>query len=262
MKHFLLLFTFFCHLLGVAQEMTPVLSVRYKTYQRETEESSYPFTIVRQLDIFTDGKSAFYPYCEKVKLNLPGGGTYLLDDRELYAKRPPYCVMKNYPSEGMLTYTGSIDTFRYKYEEFMPVMDWEMIEADSVVCGYQVQKARTTFRGRTWVVWYAVDLPYSEGPWKLCGLPGVILKAYDTKGDFSFSAFKIGTNMTQPLDANPFRTNGYAKTTGRQFEKEQKEYYADKAKYVTGKSIVDDPVNGFYRPAPEHPCLMDDYEKE
>lgn len=40
-------------------------------------------------------------------------------------------------------------------------------------------------------MWYTLDLPYNDGPWKLSGLPGLIMKADDTKGDYSFTAISI-----------------------------------------------------------------------
>ncbi|RQE01044.1 GLPGLI family protein, partial [Prevotella intermedia] len=47
--------------------------------------------------------------------------------------------------------------------------------------GMECKKATTNFRGRYWEVWYTEDIPISQGPWKLCGLPGMILKANSPK---------------------------------------------------------------------------------
>src|SRR3712207_8163725 len=56
---------------------------------------------------------------------------------------------------------------------------------------------RSTFRGRTWRVWFALDIPFPDGPWKLCGLPGLILKAEDSKGHFSFDCVGIDRKSTR-----------------------------------------------------------------
>lgn len=40
--------------------------------------------------------------------------------------------------------------------------------------------------GRNYEVWFAPILPYSTGPWKLSGLPGLMLKAYDTEKQVEF----------------------------------------------------------------------------
>jgi hypothetical protein len=41
----------------------------------------------------------------------------------------------------------------------------------------ECKKATTNFRGRYWEAWYTEEIPIGQGPWKLCGLPGMILKA-------------------------------------------------------------------------------------
>ena len=63
--------------------------------------------------------------------------------------------------------------------------DWQLIpDSTTTIIGYPCQLAKTNFKGRTWLAWYAEDIPVSEGPWKLCGLPGLILRAYDAQQQF------------------------------------------------------------------------------
>ena len=59
------------------------------------------------------------------------------------------------------------------------------------MCGYTCHKAVADFRGREWIAWYAPELPLSYGPWKLCGLPGLILEAYDNKLEYKYTATEI-----------------------------------------------------------------------
>ncbi|NIK73885.1 GLPGLI family protein [Thermonema lapsum] len=47
------------------------------------------------------------------------------------------------------------------------------------ISGVDCKKATGTFRGRQYVVWYAPSIPYAYGPWKLRGLPGLVLEAYE-----------------------------------------------------------------------------------
>jgi len=46
------------------------------------------------------------------------------------------------------------------------------------IVGQQCLMAKTRFRGREWTVWYAPEVGIPLGPWKLAGLPGLILKAH------------------------------------------------------------------------------------
>ncbi|HIR32843.1 MAG TPA: GLPGLI family protein, partial [Candidatus Coprenecus merdigallinarum] len=57
--------------------------------------------------------------------------------------------------------------------------------------GYNCQRATGTFRGREWQVWFTYDIPYNYGPWKLGGLPGLILKAEDSSGTFVWEAVSL-----------------------------------------------------------------------
>lgn len=127
-------------------------------------------------------------------------------------------VWKNVVHDDTLNFMGYIDIFPYHYKEPIPKFDWELIDRDSLVCSYPCKKARTTFRGRYWTVWYTLDLPYSDGPWKLGGLPGLILKAEESEGDFAFVAYKIIQvslkKMTVEETGRPSSAQEYAKHKG------------------------------------------------
>lgn len=84
-------------------------------------------------------------------------------------------------------------------EEEIPDLDWEIHKEYQTLLGQNTQKATTTFRGRTWTVWFAKDIPLSEGPWKLKGLPGLIMEA-ESK-DFNFSVVYV--NLQEPKENFP-----------------------------------------------------------
>ncbi len=67
---------------------------------------------------------------------------------------------------------------------------------DSVknILGYDCFKAIAPYRGRRWTAWFAPEIPVQDGPWKLCGLPGLILEAYDTNHEYSFTATGLWQN--------------------------------------------------------------------
>ncbi len=68
---------------------------------------------------------------------------------------------------------------------------WEITSETKSIVGYNCVKATTRFRGREWVAWFTPDIPLSFGPWKLHGLPGLIVEAHDTTNKYSIKAVKI-----------------------------------------------------------------------
>lgn len=85
-----------------------------------------------------------------------------------------------------------------RYTDFGTKADWVIQDETKQVLGYVCKKALCTYRGRTWTAWYALEIPILDGPWKLCGLPGLILQAEDDKGHFSFTCTSI-KNEKRPI---------------------------------------------------------------
>lgn len=107
-------------------------------------------------------------------------------------------IYKNYPV-GRLTHTEKICQDWFRYEEEMPAIDWELTDSVTTVLGYECQSARCNFRGREWTVFYTEDIPLMDGPWKLHGLPGLIMKASDAQGHYTFECIGIKSNADRPI---------------------------------------------------------------
>lgn len=80
----------------------------------------------------------------------------------------------------------------YSIDEDMPSIDWKIAQDTKDIHGLTCQKATTFFRGRNYTAWFCSQLPYNNGPWKLGGLPGLIVEAEDEKKEvvFSFDSFE------------------------------------------------------------------------
>lgn len=96
-------------------------------------------------------------------------------------------IYKNYP-EGKVTETAYFEMQDWRYEEDWEKPEWEISDETKEILGYQCFKATADYRGRRWTVWFAPEIPVQDGPWKLCGLPGLILEAVDNHREFHFIA--------------------------------------------------------------------------
>ncbi len=70
-------------------------------------------------------------------------------------------------------------------------LDWDISTETKTIAGFLCTKATTTFRGRQWIAWFTMAIPVPFGPWKLHGLPGLILEAHDATNKYLMRAVKI-----------------------------------------------------------------------
>ena len=101
-----------------------------------------------------------------------------------------------YPAQQRLLTKDVVMVNEYLIEGPIPAIDWKVSGDTATFGGLHCQKATGHFRGRDYIVWFCPDLPVHTGPWKLNGLPGVIVDAHDTKNEVVF-AFD-GVEKTAP----------------------------------------------------------------
>ena len=181
---------------------------------------------VSYLDIQADGVSCFYSHyfvkSQEIQDSINRRGSVSIDmvGKAIapYGDGQPNFVYKHIPSEGKLTFTTyHVDWF--KYSEPIPALQWKIEGKDSVIAGYHCQAATTSLRGRQWRAWFTLDIPVSDGPWKLCGLPGLILRATDEQGYFDFDCTGVASIEIPPIE---LAKNSYVSCTPEEaFKMEQ-----------------------------------------
>ena len=96
-------------------------------------------------------------------------------------------IYKNIP-EGKVTERCYFDMERWQYSEDWEKPEWVIGDSTKTILGYECVEAIADYRGRRWIAWFAPEIPIQDGPWKLCGLPGLILEAHDANNDYVFEA--------------------------------------------------------------------------
>ncbi len=122
----------------------------------------------------------------------------------------------------------------YLYEEPIPEINWELTDGTKEILGYECHKATARWRGRDWTAWYS-DIPFSDGPYKFTGLPGLILGLEDASGEHKFQAIGI------KKDKYPFgfdKNFDPIKTKKEKFEAMQKDHKLNFGKTLANSGLA------------------------
>lgn len=132
-----------------------------------------------------------------------------------------YYVIKSRQNHAF-TYYDKAGTENFYYEEEIPKLDWEVGDSTKNILGYECFEATVDFHGRKWIVWFTPEIPIVAGPWKLDGLPGLILEATTEDGQYSFIA--NGIQQTDKFITPIYLANEYEKTDRIRFLKAKRSF--------------------------------------
>lgn len=122
-----------------------------------------------------------------------------------------------YPNQKKLIRVVTLGNFNYYIESSLPIINWKIYEEKKQIGGYACQKAVGVYAGRTYTAWFAPNLPFKNGPWKLSGLPGLILEARDSKDEVLFLFKEI--NKGDGKENTALRITRVVKVTEKAFNK-------------------------------------------
>lgn len=157
----------------------------------------------------------------KAKLNEMTRNAYLggkLDD--IPRSDGSYYVVK---SGNKYTYYDNSGLEKYVYDEPVIKMKWDVVEDSTKnILGYECMMATVDYHGRKWTAWFSPEIPVIAGPWKLAGLPGLILEATANGNQYSFIA--TGIQQTDKPITPIYLANEYEKTDRIKFLRAQRTF--------------------------------------
>ena len=77
---------------------------------------------------------------------------------------------------------------------------WTITREKRKISKFNCIKATTKFRGRNYIAWFTEDVPVQNGPWKFCGLPGLIVNLNDNELIFNYEL--TGINLKAKFNDN------------------------------------------------------------
>ena len=173
-------------------------------------------------------------------------------------------VWTGYP-EGQTTVREFI--FPHEYEGYEPTPDigWTLTEDTMTISGYLCQQATATFRGVEWRVWYTEEIPSSAGPWRLRGLPGLIVEAKSGAHTFCLAEVRQEASpITAPEQRPDVHRMKYTKLLkhkneiygNRQYAKNPMYYVPDLQGSMTDVYVLNQNGQQFILANGGHPLLM------
>lgn len=135
-------------------------------------------------------------------------------------------MYKNF-KDGIIRFRAPNDVASFIISEpKMPQQNWELVDSSKKIGKFICQKATTTFRGRKYEAWYAVEIPVSNGPWKFHGLPGLILEVHsiDKYFKYTFEGLEIPLKDTSIIKAPIMGESITLKEFKKEFDKREEEW--------------------------------------
>ena len=163
---------------------------------------SFPYRKFRKEREWAEGKKQFAAdFLQMNKREYMEGYDFLSEEELPLLRSESFCFMPqvwtNYP-EGQVTVRDAIPPSIYETQEQRKPIKWTLNDSTLTVAGYQCKTAVCQLHGRKWTVRYAEDIPTTAGPWKLCGLPGLIVEAVSNDGIHRFTLTDL-QHATAPI---------------------------------------------------------------
>ena len=140
-----------------------------------------------------------------------------------------YIVEKDLTQQNLI-YKDRLGRDQYSYSE-MPNFSWKILPQTTKIGDYNTQKAEMQYGGRTWYAWFTQEIPLQDGPYKFSGLPGLIVKIEDSKGQYSFDLMQ-----TKKITAiiTPESRGQYINLTKEKYLSMEKKYQQDPSSFNSG----------------------------
>ena len=131
------------------------------------------------------------------------------------------------------------DRDKYLVDDTLDIPKWDISSTTKKINNHLCYKATTFFKGRTYIAWFTLDYPTQHGPWKLIGLPGLILEASDNKNEVFFEVTQI--NIIEDKQIEIIRDT--PRINKLEYQKKVKEYEDNIVNHITSLGSRDGTIS-------------------
>jgi len=181
----LCLFAYTVH--GQQKPDTAIAVITYSfAHMRDTTNPTKFYT--ENMDLFLGKTSSVYKSADKKVIDSLAEASFNASGHKSIT------VSRAYTFAQVFMYPGSQELFvfdrvmmnKYVMRDDWPQINWKISDETKKISELTCQKAVGSWRGRVYEAWFCADLPFRSGPWKLTGLPGLIIEAADSKHQVMF----------------------------------------------------------------------------
>ena len=124
-----------------------------------------------------------------------------------------YNIIKDYNKNEINFYDQSLSGGKFCINEKIDSFKWNLKNKNKSISGYKCQLATCIYAGREYEAWFTTEIPFRDGPYKFSGLPGLIVKIYDTKNHYSFELISFEKVIKETKISYPKNKIFYSNTS-------------------------------------------------
>jgi GLPGLI family protein len=189
MKKILLIFTTLISITTYAQNNLNYKLIAKYNYQKQIDSTDEKSKInLENYSLYLNEDNSLFVSDNRIRLDTILNNANFSDLDKLRSLPKPSSnkrIFKSTSSKKITIYDEFYDNI-YMYNDTVN-MKWKITNIYDTLNNMKVRRAETKFRGRNYIAWYTSEIPISDGPYKFRGLPGLIIKIYDSKKEINYS---------------------------------------------------------------------------
>lgn len=191
MRLIAIILSLFFYLNSFSQNLRNELKIEYQMYEKSNYSTTFPTVLyVRDSATIYQTKITELKHWEEanVKDELPFVTSTAKKVKDGYLKI-------NHSTKQLLSFE-LLPTNSILVTDYYPELGWKLTGETKKIHDFSCVKATTSYRGRNWIAWFTPEIAVPYGPWKLHGLPGLILEAYSEDEKFLIKVVKVESDSS------------------------------------------------------------------